>query len=149
MGQQHLPGTLEISETGLKVNYIRELHKGVQEIFNPFPTIAVWAAVKFVHKKEANKQGGQFAMTARKVGQMGFAALQCSWQCYFRFILAVKITYFWARPIKITYPQSNLFNRRCQKIAFLIMSEPELGTVRKNMLAVNFCGELFLLGPNH
>lgn len=40
---------------GLKVNYIRELHKGVQEIFNPFPTIAVWAAVKFVHKKEQNR----------------------------------------------------------------------------------------------
>ena len=52
MGHQQLPGTMEISETGLKVNYIRELHKGVQEIFNPFPTIAVWAAVKFVHKKE-------------------------------------------------------------------------------------------------
>ncbi len=40
---------------GLKVNYIRELHKGVQEIFNPFPTIAVWAAVKFVHKKEHDR----------------------------------------------------------------------------------------------
>ena len=37
------------------MNYIRELHKGVQEIFNPFPTIAVWAAVKFVHKKEQNR----------------------------------------------------------------------------------------------
>ena len=24
----------------------------LQEIFNPFPTIAVWAAVKFVHKRE-------------------------------------------------------------------------------------------------
>jgi hypothetical protein len=42
---------------GLKVNYIRELHKGVQEIFNPFPTIAVWAAVKFVHKKEHDRLG--------------------------------------------------------------------------------------------
>jgi hypothetical protein len=57
MGHQHLPGTLEISETGLKVNYIRELHRGVQEIFNPFPTIAVWAAVKFVHKKEHSAAG--------------------------------------------------------------------------------------------
>ena len=37
------------------MNYIRELHKGVQEIFNPFPTIAVWAAVKFVHKKEHDR----------------------------------------------------------------------------------------------
>ena len=57
MGHQQLPGTLEISETGLKVNYIRELHRGVQEIFNPFPTIAVWAAVKFVHKKEHSAGG--------------------------------------------------------------------------------------------
>ena len=57
MGHQQLPGTMEISETGLKVNYIRELHKGVQEIFNPFPTIAVWAAVKFVVKKEHNANG--------------------------------------------------------------------------------------------
>ena len=55
LGEEQLPGTLEISETGLKVNHIRELHKGVQEIFNPFPTIAVWAAVKFVHKKEQNQ----------------------------------------------------------------------------------------------
>ena len=57
MGHQQLPGTMEISETGLKVNYIRELHKGVQEIFNPFPTIAVWAAVKFVVKKEHDSSG--------------------------------------------------------------------------------------------
>ena len=57
MGHQQLPGTMEISETGLKVNYIRELHKGVQEIFNPFPTIAVWAAVKFVVKKERDSNG--------------------------------------------------------------------------------------------
>ena len=57
MGHQQLPGTMEVSETGLKVNYIRELHKGVQEIFNPFPTIAVWAAVKFVVKKEQDASG--------------------------------------------------------------------------------------------
>ena len=30
----------------------------LQEIFNPFPTIAVWAAVKFVHKREVS-QGGR------------------------------------------------------------------------------------------
>ena len=52
LGQTNLPGTLEINDTGLTVQYIRELHKGVQEIFNPFPTIAVWAAVKFIHKRE-------------------------------------------------------------------------------------------------
>lgn len=52
-----IPGSLAITETGVKVNYIRELHKGVQEIFNPFATIAVWAAVKFVVKKVAGKKG--------------------------------------------------------------------------------------------
>ena len=60
LGHQQLPGTMEVSETGLKVNYIRELHKGVQEIFNPFPTIAVWAAVKFVVKAEPG-EGARFA----------------------------------------------------------------------------------------
>ena len=29
-----------------------------QEIFNPFPTIAVWAAVKFVHKREVVPSSG-------------------------------------------------------------------------------------------
>ena len=52
LGQTNLPGTLEINDTGLTVQYIREMHKGVQEIFNPFPTIAVWAAVKFVHRRD-------------------------------------------------------------------------------------------------
>ena len=50
LGHSNLPGTLEILDTGMKIQYIRELHKGVQEIFNSFPTIAVWAAVKFVYK---------------------------------------------------------------------------------------------------
>ena len=57
LGQTNLPGTLEINDTGLTVQYIRELHKGVQEIFNPFPTIAVWAAVKFVHRRELENGG--------------------------------------------------------------------------------------------
>ena len=61
MGHQQLPGTIEISDTGMKVNYIRELHKGVQEIFNPFTTIAVWAAVKFVVKKEPGFSGGDIS----------------------------------------------------------------------------------------
>ena len=30
LGQTNLPGTLEINDTGLTVQYIRELHKGVQ-----------------------------------------------------------------------------------------------------------------------
>ena len=58
VGQSNLPGTLEINDTGLRVQYIRELHKGVQEIFNPFATIAVWAAVKFVHKRDVVPMDG-------------------------------------------------------------------------------------------
>ena len=58
LGHSNLPGTLEISDTGLKVQYIRELHKGVQELFNSFPTIAVWAAVKFNHKTVILPTGG-------------------------------------------------------------------------------------------
>lgn len=41
-----LTGRLEISKSGLKVRYKGE--KGDLEQLNPFPTIAVWSAVKFV-----------------------------------------------------------------------------------------------------
>ncbi|KAF9413247.1 hypothetical protein HW555_008469 [Spodoptera exigua] len=41
-----LNGRLEISKTGLKVRYKGD--KGDLEQLNPFPTIAVWSAVKFV-----------------------------------------------------------------------------------------------------
>lgn len=42
----NLTGRLEISKSGLKVRYKGE--KGDLEQLNPFPTIAVWSAVKFV-----------------------------------------------------------------------------------------------------
>ena len=45
------------TSVGLKVQYIRELHKGVQELFNSFPTIAVWAAVKFAYRPVTSKSG--------------------------------------------------------------------------------------------
>ena len=38
VGQSNLPGTLEINDTGLRVQYIRELHKGVQGC-NPCPSL--------------------------------------------------------------------------------------------------------------
>lgn len=41
-----LTGRLEISKSGLKVRYKGE--KGDLEQLNPFPTIAVWSAVKFI-----------------------------------------------------------------------------------------------------
>ena len=39
--------TLEITDTGLRISYDES-----KEIFNPFPTIAVWAAVRFIYKRE-------------------------------------------------------------------------------------------------
>ena len=56
-GKTPLPGTLEITDSGVKVQYVRELHRGVQEVFNPFQTIAVWAAVKFVAKRQKSSSG--------------------------------------------------------------------------------------------
>ncbi|XP_045490662.1 uncharacterized protein LOC110993346 [Pieris rapae] len=44
-----LTGRLQISKSGLKVRYKGE--KGDLEQLNPFPTIAVWSAVKFVVQK--------------------------------------------------------------------------------------------------
>ncbi|XP_063368458.1 uncharacterized protein LOC134656859 [Cydia amplana] len=44
--KSNLTGRLEISKSGLKVRYKGE--KGDLEQLNPFPTIAVWSAVKFV-----------------------------------------------------------------------------------------------------
>lgn len=55
-------GTMEISPAGLKILYYSSLdnRRSVpQEILNPFPTIAVWAAVKFVARTEAT--GRKFA----------------------------------------------------------------------------------------
>lgn len=46
-----LTGRLEISSSGLKVQYQGE--KGDLEQLNPFPTIAVWSAVKFVIHENA------------------------------------------------------------------------------------------------
>lgn len=48
-----LTGKLEISKSGLKVRYKGE--KGDLEQLNPFPTIAVWSAVKFVVQPSENK----------------------------------------------------------------------------------------------
>ncbi|XP_053617508.1 uncharacterized protein LOC128679358 [Plodia interpunctella] len=47
-----LTGRLEISKSGLKVRYKGE--KGDLEQLNPFPTIAVWSAVKFVVQSSDN-----------------------------------------------------------------------------------------------
>ncbi|KAL0867792.1 hypothetical protein ABMA27_008499 [Loxostege sticticalis] len=48
----NLTGRLEISKSGLKVRYKGE--KGDLEQLNPFPTIAVWSAVKFVVQPSDN-----------------------------------------------------------------------------------------------
>lgn len=55
-----LNGRLEISKSGLKVRYKAE--KGDLEQLNPFPTIAVWSAVKFVvQPSEENEQDLSYA----------------------------------------------------------------------------------------
>lgn len=45
-----MTGKLEISQSGLKVSYQGE--QGDLEQLNPFPTIAVWSAVKFVLQQQ-------------------------------------------------------------------------------------------------
>ncbi|XP_023721776.1 uncharacterized protein LOC111872289 [Cryptotermes secundus] len=50
-------GTLEINSSGLKVHH-KGQDKGELEQLNPFPTIAVWAAVKFVCRVRGSRDGG-------------------------------------------------------------------------------------------
>ena len=46
-------GTMDISAAGLRIQYYSDWRTVIPvEIVNPFPTIAVWAAVKFVHRAE-------------------------------------------------------------------------------------------------
>ncbi|XP_032778963.2 uncharacterized protein LOC116917561 isoform X2 [Daphnia magna] len=55
-------GTMEISPAGLKIQYYLSDSRRPsvpQEVLNPFPTIAVWAAVKFVARTEST--GRKFA----------------------------------------------------------------------------------------
>ncbi|XP_041972139.1 uncharacterized protein LOC121728098 [Aricia agestis] len=52
-------GRLEISKSGLKVGYKGE--KGDLEQLNPFPTIAVWSAVKFVVQSFVNRDRPSYA----------------------------------------------------------------------------------------
>ena len=53
-------GTLEINSSGLKVHHIGQ-DKGELEQLNPFPTIAVWAAVKFVCRVPGSRNGMEYA----------------------------------------------------------------------------------------
>ena len=43
LGHSNLPGTLEINDNGLTVQYIRELHKGVQVRFHTYIIYLVYA----------------------------------------------------------------------------------------------------------
>jgi hypothetical protein len=53
-------GTLEINSSGLKVHH-KGHDKGELEQLNPFPTIAVWAAVKFVCRVPGSRNGMEYA----------------------------------------------------------------------------------------
>lgn len=51
-------GTMDISVSGLRIQYYTDWRTTIPvEILNPFPTIAVWAAVKFVHRSEVTARG--------------------------------------------------------------------------------------------
>ncbi|XP_042230514.1 uncharacterized protein LOC121871958 [Homarus americanus] len=57
-GKRHVPGTLQITEAGLRITHGNvESPDGHFEFTNPFPTIAVWAAVKLVIRKELAEHG--------------------------------------------------------------------------------------------
>lgn len=57
-GKRPLPGTLQITDAGLTVTHgAAESLDGHLEFTNPFPTIAVWAAVKLVIRREAAQPG--------------------------------------------------------------------------------------------
>ena len=48
-----------------------------------------------------------------ELGIFGFSVLKCSSKCHFQANLAIKISYFWARPFEITYSHSNSLDRKC------------------------------------
>lgn len=54
--------TLEISNCGLRVKYLDEKQDELIERLNPFPTIAVWAAVKFVCRPRGLDHGKEFGL---------------------------------------------------------------------------------------
>ncbi|XP_046684045.1 uncharacterized protein LOC124369913 [Homalodisca vitripennis] len=53
---------LEISNCGLRVKYLDEKQDELVEQLNPFPTIAVWAAVKFVCRPRGLHHGKEFGL---------------------------------------------------------------------------------------
>ena len=63
-----------------------------------------------------------------RAGHFGFSVLQCSSESYFQVNLAMKITYFWARPIKKNLPHSNSLiedarnsnNRKCPALYIFV-----------------------------
>ncbi len=59
-GQRPHKSALEITETGLRINCVRERQQQQPEIFNPFRTIAVWAAVRFIYKREVSDGKSRF-----------------------------------------------------------------------------------------
>nr|XP_045624514.1 uncharacterized protein LOC123774369 [Procambarus clarkii] len=57
-GKRPVPGTLQITEGGLRITHgSADSSDGHLEFTNPFPTIAVWAAVKLVIRRELLDHG--------------------------------------------------------------------------------------------
>ncbi|XP_064098922.1 uncharacterized protein LOC135210059 [Macrobrachium nipponense] len=64
-GKRPVPGSLQITDAGLRITYSNspiDSQDGFAEFTNPFPTIAVWAAVKLVIRKEL-AEGGKVGYT--------------------------------------------------------------------------------------
>ncbi|XP_071536068.1 uncharacterized protein [Panulirus ornatus] len=63
-GKRPQPGTLQITDAGLRVTHgTADCLDGHFEFTNPFPTIAVWAAVKLVIRRETSEHGRAAAYT--------------------------------------------------------------------------------------
>ena len=53
-----------------------------------------------------------------RAGHLRFVVLRCSSKGYFQVNLTKKISYFWIRPIKVSYPQPSSLNRTCKNSIF-------------------------------
>lgn len=59
-GRRPVPGGLHITEHGIRIIHGTRDMPGYYDLLNPFPTIAVWAAVKLVIRREVGEHGQMF-----------------------------------------------------------------------------------------
>ena len=51
-----------------------------------------------------------------RAGHLEFTVLQCNLKSYFRAYLTMKMTYFWASLIKMSYPQSKITKSKSKNL---------------------------------